>query len=379
MNSIKKHRYRKMCIFFIIIAVLLGVGIVFLKHPLFGKVASGERLERIKQSKNYRDGEFQNLSHTPAMAEGVSYFSVIKELLFAKVEEAYPIDSIPHVKTDLTELPTDMDGLVWFGHSSYYMQIEGVKFLVDPVFTKNASPLYGTNNAFKGADLTLSGDMPRLDYLIITHDHYDHLDYTTFRQLKDKVSHVICPLGVGEHLEFWGYPSEQITELDWYETTKLKNNMSLTSTPARHFSGRSFKRNQTLWTSFVLKAANLKIFVGGDSGYDTHFKMIGEKYGPFDFAILENGQYDYKWKYIHMMPEEVLLATQDLSAKRVLPVHSGKFKLANHPWKEPLEKVTSLNDDGPRLHIITPKIGELVDFRNENQVFESWWKQEECK
>ncbi|TJZ51521.1 MBL fold metallo-hydrolase [Sphingobacterium olei] len=363
-----------MYIFFIIIAVLLGVGVVFLKHPLFGKAASGERLQRIKQSKNFRDGEFQNLSHTPAMTEGVSYFGVIKELLFAKVEEAYPIDSIPHVQTDLAEFPTDMDGLVWFGHSSYYMQIEGVKFLVDPVFTKNASPLYGTNNAFKGADLTLSDDMPHLDYLIITHDHYDHLDYTTFQQLKDKVSHVICPLGVGEHLEFWGYPSEQITELDWYETIKLKNNMSLTSTPARHFSGRSFKRNQTLWTSYVLKATNLKIFVGGDSGYDTHFKMIGEKYGPFDLAILENGQYDYKWKYIHMMPEEVLLATQDLSAKRVLPVHSGKFKLANHPWKEPLEKVTSLNDDGPRLSVITPMIGELVDFRNENQLFQRWWK-----
>ncbi|GGH25643.1 MBL fold metallo-hydrolase [Sphingobacterium alkalisoli] len=375
MNGLKKHKYKKMYIFFVIIAILLAMGFAFLKHPLFGKAASSERLQRIKQSNNYRDGEFQNLSHTPAMAEGVTYFGVIKELLFSKVEEAYPIDSVPHVKTDIAKLPADLNGLVWFGHSSYYMQIDRIKFLVDPVFTKNASPLYGTNKAFKGADLTLSEDMPNLDYLLLTHDHYDHLDYTTFKELKDKVGHIICPLGVGEHLEFWGYPAIQITELDWSEAINLKHGISITSTPGRHFSGRSFKRNQTLWTSYVLQVDNFKVFVGGDSGYDTHFKMIGEKYGPFDLAVLENGQYDHKWKYIHMMPEEVLLATKDLMAKRVLPVHSGKFKLANHPWKEPLEKVTSLNDAGPKLQVITPKIGELVDLRNENQVFERWWRQ----
>lgn len=370
----KKTIRKKMYILLVVVALLLVGIFAFLQHPLFGKVPSGERLDRVLASPNYRDGEFKNLSETPQLAEGVSYYEVIKEMLFSNVKEMSPADSVPHVHTDLHGLADSSQSLIWFGHSSYFMQLDGVKYLVDPVLTKNASPLYGTNTAFLGTDLATSEVIPAIDYLLITHDHYDHLDYTTFKELKDRVAHIICPLGVAEHLIYWGYPESKITELDWTESVDLVDGAKITATPSRHFSGRGFKRNQSLWTSFVLKTKSSTIYIGGDSGYDSHFKRIGEQFGPFDLAILENGQYDRRWKYIHMLPPEVLKAGQDLEAQRILPVHSSKFKLANHPWKEPLELVTKLNDEGPKLNILTPKIGELVNLADTNQVFERWWK-----
>jgi len=366
---------RKKAMFFIltIIGILIVGTVLFLQHPLFGKQPSGERLQRIYQSKNYKNGQFHNLSPTPALAEGVSYFSAIKEMLFPKTQHTKPIDSIPYVKTILTDLKIQDDFLIWFGHSSYYMKIDETSFLIDPVLTKNASPLYGTNNSFKGADIYTYDSIPKVDVLILTHDHYDHLDYTTFKKVKDKVTKIICPLGVGEHLEYWGFPKENITELDWYENFSLVDSIKITATPSRHFSGRSFKRNTTLWASYVLQTKNLKLYLGGDSGYDTHFKEIGEKFGPFDLAILENGQYDHKWKYIHMLPEEVVQASTDLQAKRFFPVHSSKFKLANHPWKEPLEKVSKFSKE-QNIQMISPKIGEIVYLNQPNQSFEKWWE-----
>lgn len=359
----------------LLIGLIIVGTLIFLQHPLFGKEPSGDRLERIKKSKHYKDGQFHNLSNTPALSEDTNYYSVMKELLFSKIEHTKPTDSIPCVKTNLLEKTIDEDFMVWFGHSSYYMKIDGQSFLIDPVLSKNASPLYGTNTAFAGADLFTCEGLPKIDVLVLTHDHYDHLDYSSFKNIKDKVSKIICPLGVGEHLEYWGFPKENITELDWYEDASVTDSIKITATPARHFSGRSFKRNTTLWASYVLQTKNLKLYLGGDSGYDTHFKDIGTKYGPFDLAILENGQYDKKWKYIHMMPEEVVQASNDLHAKRFFPVHSSKFKLANHPWKEPLERVSIASTKQTASQLITPKIGEVIYLNQQDQVFEKWWEQ----
>lgn len=359
----------------IIIGILIAGIFIFLQHPLFGKEPSGDRLDRIKKSKNYKNGQFHNLSDTPALTEGISYWAVIKELLTSKIENTKPTDSIPCESTNLLEKNIAEDFMVWFGHSSYYIKIDGQSFLIDPVLSKNASPLYGTNTAFKGADLFTCETLPKIDVLILTHDHYDHLDYSSFKDIKNKVSKIICPLGVGEHLEHWGFPKENITELDWYEDASLTDSIKIIATPARHFSGRSFKRNTTLWASYVLQTKNLNLYLGGDSGYDTHFKEIGTKYGPFDLAILENGQYDKKWKYIHMMPEEVVQASNDLQARRFLPVHSSKFKLANHPWKEPLERVSTASEKQTASQLITPKIGEVIYLNQQNQVFEKWWEQ----
>lgn len=371
----KIKRKKLMTTTLIVIGILIAGTFIFLQHPLFGKEPSGDRLERIKKSKHYKDGQFHNLSNTPALSEDTNYYSVMKELLFSKIEHTKPTDSIPCVNTNLLEKTIEEDFMVWFGHSSYYMKIDGQSFLIDPVLSKNASPLYGTNNAFAGADLFTCEALPKIDVLVLTHDHYDHLDYSSFKNIKDKVSKIICPLGVGEHLEYWGFPKENITELDWYEDASVTDSIKITATPARHFSGRSFKRNTTLWVSYVLQTKNLNIYLGGDSGYDTHFKEIGTKYGPFDLAILENGQYDRKWKYIHMMPEEVVQASNDLQAKRFFPVHSSKFKLANHPWKEPLERVSIASAEQNTSKLMTPKIGEVIYLNNPDQVFEKWWEQ----
>ncbi|WKW47242.1 MBL fold metallo-hydrolase [Myroides sp. JBRI-B21084] len=371
----KKNRKKLMTTTLIIIGALIAATFTFLQHPLFGKEPSGERLKRIQQSKNYKNGQFHNLSHTPALTEGATYTQMIKELLFSKIEHTKPTDSIPSEKINLKKNTIADNFMVWFGHSSYFMKINNQTFLIDPVLSKNASPLYGTNTAFKGADKITPADLPSIDFLILTHDHYDHLDYTSFKELKNKVSKIICPLGVGEHLEYWGFPKENITELDWHDTTILNDSLKITATPTRHFSGRSFKRNTTLWASYVFQTKNLNLYLGGDSGYDTHFKEIGKKYGPFDLAILENGQYDKKWKYIHMMPEEVVQASIDLQAKRFFPVHSSKFKLANHPWKEPLQRVTIATEEQTSTQIITPKIGEIIYLNNSQQVFEKWWEQ----
>ena len=339
----------------------------------FGKRPSGERLALIKKSPNYKNGRFVNSNPTPELTEGYKMINVAYEHFFKKAERRSPLENIPTVKTDLLNLPAAEDVLVWFGHSSYFMQIEGKRILVDPVFSGNASPIPGTMKAFKGADRYTVDDIPAIDYLFITHDHYDHVDYDTIVKLQPKIKQVICGLGVGSHFEHWGYAAENIIEKDWDEKIVLGDGLVVYTTTARHFSGRFIPRCDTLWLSFVLQTPGLKIFIGGDSGYDSHFAEIGKIHGPFDLAILENGQYDKKWKYIHMLPGEIFKAAKDLRAKRIFPVHSSKFALANHPWDEPLVKVTAQNKK-EKLSLITPMIGEQVNLKDTSQQFANWWE-----
>lgn len=341
---------------------------------ILGKKPSGDRLKRIHNSPNFRDGAFQNIHNTPQLAEGYNFGKVMFDFFFRKPEDIKPPKPIPYLKTDLRTLPLDADLLVWFGHSSYYFHLAGKRFLVDPVFSNSASPIPKTNKPFKGSNDYSAEDIPEIDYLLISHDHYDHLDYKTIKNLKPKVKQIITGLGVGAHLEAWGYSAEAINELDWNETLELENDITLNTTSARHFSGRGFKRNQTLWLSFILQTENFNLFLGGDSGYDTHFKEIGNKFGPFDLAILENGQYNLAWHYIHMLPEEVLQAAQDLRAKQLFPVHSGKFALALHSWDEPLKMINEFNKD-LKFPLVTPRIGEVVYFNNTSQQFSQWWKE----
>ncbi|SEN94936.1 L-ascorbate metabolism protein UlaG, beta-lactamase superfamily [Flavobacterium sp. CF108] len=364
-----------MITFLILLLIIVLLVYNFLQHPKFGKKPSGERLALIEKSPQYKNGKFENQNFTPDLAEGAGLIGVLFEFIFKKVDRKIPTDLIPSIKTNLHELPLDQDVLVWFGHSSYYIQLEGKRFLIDPVFSGNASPISGTTKSFKGTDIYTVDDLPEIDYLLLTHDHYDHLDYKTILQLKPKTKKVITALGVGSHFEFWGFPKENIIEKDWHEKIELDENLTLYTTPSRHFSGRSFKRCNTLWTSFVLEAKDFKMYLGGDSGYDQHFAEIGEKFGPFDIVLIDNGQYNKNWKYIHNMPEDVVQAIQDLKAKRAFPVHSSKFSLSLHAWDEPLIKVTELNANSANpVPLITPMIGELVELKNENQEFKQWWK-----
>ncbi len=357
----------------IVVMVLVAVITVFLMQPKFGKTPGAERVQRFKKSPHYKDGSFKNLSHTPDLAEGVTYYEVMKEFFFERKTRLSPIDHIPSVKTDLHNLKNEEDVLIWFGHSSYFIQLDGKRILVDPVLSGSASPLPFGTNSFKGTDIYTTDDFPVIDYLFISHDHWDHLDYETILKLKSKVKTVICGLGTGEHLEYWGYDKNIIIEKDWNEEVVLDSEFVVNTVPARHFSGRGLQRNKALWVSFVLQTPSMKLFIGGDSGYDNHFAEIGKKFGGFDLAILENGQYDRKWKYIHMLPDEILNAAEELKAKRIFPVHSSKFVLGNHPWDEPLELIT-MNNESRNLNIITPIIGEQVFLKDSTQQFSSWWK-----
>ncbi len=343
------------------------------KLKSFGQLPKGERLEKVMKSANYKNGEFKNLSETPVFSSDKSQFKVMSEFMFKKKIRLSPKNNIPTVKADIKNLSSEKDVLIWFGHSSYFIQLKGKTFLVDPVFNTYASPFSFINKIFRGTAIYNTGDLPVIDYLIITHDHWDHLDYKTVTDLKSKINNIICPLGIGQHFEYWKFDDSKIKELDWYEETKLDLEFTLTATPARHFSGRGLKRNKTLWTSYVLQSSDYKLFISGDGGYDYHFSEIGQKYGPFDLAILEQGQYNENWKFIHLMPDFVFKAAEDLKTKRILPVHNSKFALANHAWDEPLNKITN-GCANSGIPVLTPRIGEVVFLKDKNQTFNKWWK-----
>jgi L-ascorbate metabolism protein UlaG (beta-lactamase superfamily) len=336
-----------------------------------GKNPWGERLKKVEQSPNYRDGIFQNLSVTTVMAEKGDFFRTFKKFM-NKPKTVKPPHHLPSLITDLKNLPGGNPVLIWFGHSSYLIKINGKHILVDPVFSGYASPFkISSAKCFDGSNAYSVDDMPPIDILLITHDHYDHLDYKTLLKLKDKCRHIITSLGVGSHLEYWGIDMSKVTELDWHESKEIIG-MKIISAPARHFSGRSFKRSRTLWASFILKTKDYSIYLGGDSGYDTHFKSIGEKYGPFELAILESGQYNEAWKPIHMMPEETVQACMDVRAKTLLPVHWGKFSLSLHPWNEPIERVMKKTAE-LKVAVTTPLIGEQVIIKEKYPV-STWWR-----
>ncbi|MBS1509632.1 MAG: MBL fold metallo-hydrolase [Bacteroidetes bacterium] len=362
-----------MIIFLIILAaIVLGI-YFFMRSAPFGAIPAGERLNRIQLSPNYREKQFQNLNHTPQLAEGASFAKVTREFFFGKKERNKPARPLPSNKTDLMALQPDENVLVWMGHSSYYMQIDGKKMLVDPVFSGAASPISFTTRSFPGADIYTTDEIPALDFLFLTHDHWDHLDYDTVKKLQHKTNLIITGLGTAQHLQRWGFDMAKVIEKDWDQPADLGDGFSVTALPARHFSGRTFKRNTSLWASFALRTPQHHIYIGGDSGYDTHFKTIGNTHGPFDLAILECGQYNAYWKYIHMMPEETVQAAIDLDAKQLMPVHWAKFALSLHAWDEPINRVyKAARDNNMPLH--TPMIGGKMYIDAPQPSYTKWWE-----
>jgi len=336
----------------------------------FGKLPKAQLRKRLLTSPNYSNGAFQNLVKTVMMAPDVSYLKLMRSF-FMPPKETVPSKPLHFSKADLFALNNEESSLVWFGHSGYFLNLRGLTVMVDPVLSGSALPIAGMVKAFPGTDLYTADDFPEIDVLVITHDHYDHLDHRFITAIRPKIRRVICSLGVGEHLRHWHYEAELITELDWNEGLETPE-YAITARPARHFSGRGLKRNQSLWSSFVFQTRHEKLFLGGDSGYGTHFKSIGDKDGPFDLAILECGQYNRDWPTIHMMPEETVQAAKDLRAEVLLPVHWGKFKLALHPWKEPAERVLAQAEKSGQA-IIFPAIGEAYTLLKETTAH--WWRQ----
>lgn len=359
-----------MQLLFVLILILVLGSILYLFHPRFGARMEGDRLALMKSKANYSQGAFENLEPTPALKEGSSSADIWKNFFFTRVDRKNPKRPLPVDWVNLHELPRNQNAFVWFGHSSYYLQLDGKRILVDPVFSKYATPVRVSIRAFEREYEHQVIDLPDIDILVITHDHWDHLDYNTFMKIKDRVRHIVTGLGVGAHLEKWGFPAERISELYWGESAEIEG-LRFHSTTARHFSGRTFKRNVTLWSSYVVEGSK-KIYIGGDSGYGKHFKEIGDRFGPIDFAFLENGQYNELWRYIHMMPEEVPLAGKDLRAHYLIPVHSAKFPLANHAWDEPLQRVYQAAKEH-NVHLLTPHLGQLIDMDGQTDT-RPWWE-----
>ncbi len=343
------------------IAVAATSAALFLLTPRFGRLPRGERLERVRRSPNFRDGEFRNAEPTALMTSEKSRWNAMLDFVFKKPPEGLrPARPVPAVRTDLRSLDPARDLVVWFGHSSYLLQAGGRRVLVDPVFC-SASPVPFVNKPFPGTEIYRPEDMPDIDYLVITHDHWDHLDYETVKRLKGRVRRVVCPLGVGEHFEYWGFEPGRLVELDWNETAAPDSGVAVHCLPARHFSGRGLQSNRTLWASFLLEVAGLRVFVGGDSGYGAHFADIGRRFPHIDLAILENGQYNTDWRHIHTLPKYLAAEVRALGVKRVLTVHHSKYALARHRWDEPLENARKLAEDSS-LVVFRPKIGEVVEW-----------------
>jgi L-ascorbate metabolism protein UlaG (beta-lactamase superfamily) len=353
----------------IFIAALILLVVCVLNAPAFGSLPRAERLARIKALPNYRDGALQNQSFTPMKPDGVTYWDMIMGMLKGN-KNSRPNKPVPVVAPDFSPGPGLK--LIWFGHSSYFLQTDGLNILVDPVFSERTSPFsfIGTKR-YAGTDFVKAEDFPELDIVLITHDHYDHLDHQSILKLKDKTRLFITSLGVGAHLEKWGVPALKITELVWGEEV-LASGLKFTALPARHFTGRQFKRNQSAWSAFMLQTASAKLYLGGDSGYDSHFKAAGDAYGPFDLVILECGQYNAYWPYIHMFPEYTVQAALDLKARVLLPVHWGKFTLAMHDWNDPIKRVVKKAGE-ENLKITTPLMGESV-ILGEYYPDREWWR-----
>ena len=344
----KKGRRKMLISLFIIIAI---VALFFTDYVSLGKIPHGERLERCRQSPNYRNGKFVNLEPVKMFTDSTkkqSMASIIWNFIFSSKKGLKPTEPVKAEPLDRNAVEQAVkekkDIVVWFGHACGSGPVQRFSgFFHQP-------PVQGNLHL-------QAGNLPYINYLVITHDHYDHLDYKAVKKLKHKTGKVIMPLGVGSHLEYWGYEPDKLVELDWMES--FHDEVSFTCTPAKHFSGRSFKRNKTLWASFILQVGDKCIFIGGDGGYGDHFKKIGEEF-DIDLAFIENGQYSGRWAQIHTMPEELHKVMEDLDAKHYITVHHSKFALSQHDWWEPRENEKYASEESGKDLIIL-QIGQITE------------------
>lgn len=359
-------------------AVVVG-GYAYLQHPKFGTLPEGAHLQAVEQSPHYRNGEFKNLIDTPMRTkESGGFVSNFWSLLVDRNPNLKPPAPLASTRVDLKALAPSDDVVVWLGHSSYFVQLGGKRILIDPVFSISAAPIAFANDAFAGTTPYTAEDMPAIDYLLITHDHWDHLDYPSARALLPKVGQVIAGLGVGQYFELWGYARERVDERDWNSTVGVDGGLRIHVLPARHYSGRMLTRNKTLWVAFALETPQRKLFFSGDSGYGPHFREIGQRFGGFDLVALDSGQYDARWANIHMFPEQAVQAAEDLRTKALVPAHIGRFSIAAHDWDEPFKRVSAAAQGKP-YRLLTPGIGAIVRVGDETQTFSPWWRDVEPK
>ncbi len=336
--------------------------------------------ERIARSPHFKDGRAQNKEPFPAtydinasIEQGGEDFSLIKFSLAALFNS--PKMRIPSVKSNLSQLPEA--SFVWFGHSSYLIKLGGKHILIDPVLQDNAAPVPFIVSALDGADIYAPDEIPSIDFLIITHSHYDHLSKKTIKALAPKVRQAIVPLGVGKYLAAWGVSERAISELDWDESAEFSG-FAFHCLTARHYSNRGvFDKDKTLWAAFMLEFDGRRLFLGGDSGYGAHFMDFGARFGGADIAFLDNGQFNARWAAIHAFPHESLQIAQDLAAQRIVSVHNSKFRLAPHAWDAPLEQLFTLYTSGDyNFELLMPQIGQITPLWGEKFELKPWWRGE---
>lgn len=354
------------------IAILLVVGgYSFLTfHPVFGGKPDAESLAKIQRSPNFDGEKFVNLEKTNVRTseEEVSIWQWVWKKITAPKDKT-PNQPLPSVALEMKNFK---DGSVaWFGHSTVLFQTNGKRFITDPVYYQ-ASPVPFVVEPFKMQHRPMIKELPQLEAVLISHDHYDHLDYKTIPQIDAKTKRFIVPLGVKAHLQRWGIADEKITELDWDESVNV-DGVQITLVPARHFSGRSLNnQDSTLWGGYVVKSPDLSLYFSADTGYGMHFAERIAKYAPFDFVMIENGAYNEKWALIHEFPEQAVQAVQDVQASKAMPIHWGKFDLAEHHWTDSIERFL-IGADIRKLDTATPKIGEVFNIF-EPLPKEKWWE-----
>ena len=359
----------------IILSIIVVGSIVFLKNwPSFGGNISGERLERVRASSQYQDGAFVNIE---LQAPNDLTWDFFKEQFFGD-QVRTPPSAIPVINIKpktLSSSPAPGLRAMWIGHASVLIEIDGHRVLVDPVFSEYASPFQFVGpQRFHPTPIALK-ELTQIDAVMISHDHYDHLDMATIQHLAPQGTQFFVPLGIGAHLEEWGVPQDQINELEWWDSKKI-GNLTMICTPNRHYSGRSLSDyKKTLWSSWSVIGPDHRFFYSGDTGYSQLFQEIGNRFGPFGLTIIKVGAYGpgASWLDIHMNPEDAIRVHLDVQGKRMLPVHWATFNMAIHDWDEPIKRAIKAASEN-NVDLVTPRVGEVIVV-GEPFLSDRWWEE----
>lgn len=348
--------------------ILLTGLILSMSDLLFPKLG----IKQYPQSQQYAEDKFHNPVATNVFSLR-KFGNTLHRFVFDKSPHGTPAHDIPVHTLTVAELNAAEDNTLYrLGHSTLLLKLHNEFWLTDPVFSERASPVQWMGpKRFHPPPINIE-DLPNIKGVILSHDHFDHLDEASIKKLADKVEYFLTPLGVGDILINWGIAQSKIKQLDWWQSTQISG-IEFVATPAQHFSGRGITGgNQTLWASWVILSNKQRIFFSGDSGYFDGFKKIGEQYGPFDITLLETGAYDKNWANIHMLPEDTLQAHLDLKGNWLLPIHNGTFDLAMHAWDEPFERITALALSA-NVNLTTPAMGQTVKLSQPPAV-NYWWQ-----
>ena len=352
----------------------LRAALAFAACALLGACAASSACESpYAASPQFKDCGFQNPPNPEALPSAGSW-QIWSRFLVGSKTDTVPTDPIPVqplTPAQLEALDPQANHMVRLGHSSHLLKLRGKYWLIDPVFSERASPFQWLGpRRFHPPPITLE-QLPPIEGLILSHDHYDHLDVATIEYLSQRVQRYFVPLGVKARLIEFGVPAERIAELDWWDKAQ-HDGVQLVATPAQHFSGRTLNdRNRTLWASWVIQSGEQRIFYSGDSGYFKGFRDIGERFGGFDLAMMENGAYDAYWPSVHMTPEQSVQAFEELRGKVLYSVHNSTFDLAFHTWHDPLDRIADLSE-GKKIALATPVIGEVLTI-GQPRTNVRWW------